>query len=190
MGEKHQVALGKFTSAVTNPAVLTYPDFNTDFILDIDTSKYGLGFALYQQPQDQLRVILYDSRTLIGTGKCCHSFKLEYIALKWAVSGHFELYLYYTNHCDFFTDKNRVPYAISTAKLNETGQHWTVELYDYPIAIHDKQDIQNKVADCLSRSPIDVTEQHQILSTDKIKAILSPVKKQDDHKVVWLATRN
>ena len=55
MGEKHQVALGKFTSAVTNPAVLT--DFNTDFILDIDTSKYGLGFALYQQPQDQLRVI-------------------------------------------------------------------------------------------------------------------------------------
>ena len=57
MGEKHQVALGKFTSAVTNPAVLTYPDFNTDFILDIDKSKYGLGFALYQQPQDQLRVI-------------------------------------------------------------------------------------------------------------------------------------
>ena len=127
---------------------------------------------------------------LLAREKVATVFKLEYIALKWAVSGHFELHLYYTNHCDFFTDKNRVPYAISTAELNETGQHWTVELYDYPIAIHGKQDIQNKVADFLSRSPIDVTEQHQILSTDKIKAILSPVKKPDDHEVAWLATRN
>ena len=70
---------------------------------------------------------------------------------------------------------------MSTAKLNATG------LCDYPITIHYKQDIQNKVADCLSRSPIEATVQHLVLSTDEIKTILSPVKNQDDHEDVWIA---
>ena len=44
-----------------------------------------------------------------------------------------------------------------------------------------------KVADCLSRLPIEVTVQHQVLFTDEVNVILSPVKNQDDHEEVWVA---
>ena len=79
---------------------------------------------------------------------------------------------------------NPLLYKVSTAKLNTTGKYWASELCDYPTTIRYEQDIQNKVADCLSRSTIEATVQHQVLSTDKIKAILSPVKNQDDHEEV------
>ena len=176
MGEKQQVALEKSISAVTNPPVLTYPDFSKDFILHVDASKDGLGCNLYQQQQDQLRVIGYGSRTLAGTEKCYHSSELEYLALKWAVRDHFKPCPYYANHCDVFTDNNPLLYAMSTSKLNATGQCWASVLCDYPITIHYKLGIQNKVADCLGRPPIGVTVQYQILSTDEIRAIFSPVR--------------
>ena len=38
-------------------------------ILYIDASKDGLGCALYQQQQDQSRVIGHDSRPLVGAKK-------------------------------------------------------------------------------------------------------------------------
>ena len=48
-GEKHQVAVQKLISVVTNPLLLTYPDFSKDFILHVVASKDDLGCALYQQ---------------------------------------------------------------------------------------------------------------------------------------------
>lgn len=71
-------------------------------------------------------------------------------------------------------------------KLNSTGQRWTNELRNFYITIHYKQSIQYKVADCLSGSPIEATVQHQVLTTDEIKAILPPVKNQDDYQKVWV----
>ena len=82
---------------------------------------------------------------------------------------------------------NPLLYKMSTAELNATGKYWASELCDYPITIYYEQDIRNKVADCLSRSTIEATVQHQVLSTDEIKAILSPVKNQDDHEEAWVA---
>ena len=64
------------------PTALIYPDFSRDFILLVDTYKHGLGCALYEPQQDQLRVIGYGSRTLACTEKRYHSSKLEYLALK------------------------------------------------------------------------------------------------------------
>ena len=46
--EKHQVALKKLISAVTNLPVLTYPDFSKDSTLHVDASKGGFGYALNQ----------------------------------------------------------------------------------------------------------------------------------------------
>ena len=57
MGEKHQVALPKLISALTNQPVWTYLEFSKDFILHVDSSKNNLSSALYQQHQDRMRVI-------------------------------------------------------------------------------------------------------------------------------------
>lgn len=52
---------------------------------------------------------------------------------------------------------------------------------------HYKQDIQNKFGDRLSILFIELTVQHEALSTDQIKAILSLFENQDDHEGVWAA---
>ena len=77
---------------------------------------------------------------------------------------------------------------MSTGKLKATGQRWANELCYCPISIHYKQSIQNKVADCQSRSLIEATVQHKVLSTDEIKAVLSPFKNQNNHEEFWVAT--
>ena len=115
-------------------------------------------------------------------------FKLDSLALKWAFCDHFKRYLYYAKHYDvFFVDNNQLLYAMSTRKLNATGQRWENELCYYRIIFHYKQGIQTKVANCLSRSLFEVRVQHRVLSTDEIKAILSPVKNLHDPEEVWVA---
>ena len=87
-----------------------------------------------------------------------------------------------------FTDNNPLLYTMSTGKLKATGQRWANELCYYPISIHYKQSIQNKVADCQTRLLIEATVQHKVLSTDEIKAVLSPFKNQNNHEEFWVAT--
>ena len=145
-----------------------------------------MGCFLCQKQQKQLEVINNSSRVLVGAEKRYHNSQLEYLALKRAVCNHFKPYLNCSKRCDVFTDNSPLLYAMSKEELNPTGQRWASELCNYPISIHYKQCIQDKVVDCLRRSPIRATVQHQALSTGEIKAILSPVKSQDDHEHVWI----
>ena len=57
-GGGHHVVLEKLIPAVINSSVFTYLDVNKHFILHVDGSSNGLSFALYQQQQQQLRVLL------------------------------------------------------------------------------------------------------------------------------------
>ena len=59
------------------------------FVVHTDASQDGLGAVFYQKQSDVMRVIAYASRTLtLAKKKYLHSGKLEFLALKWAVTGH------------------------------------------------------------------------------------------------------
>jgi hypothetical protein len=84
---------------LTSGPIMAYPDFNREFILHTDASQEGLGAVLYQQQGDgRLAVIGYGSRTLTPAEKNyhIHSGKLEFLALKWAITEQFRDYLYHT----------------------------------------------------------------------------------------------
>lgn len=53
--DDHQQALNTLFLALLEP--LTYPDYEEEFVLDIDTSGKGLGAVLLQHQSDELRVI-------------------------------------------------------------------------------------------------------------------------------------
>ena len=85
---KHQSALETLIDCITSPPVLAYPEYNSPFILHTDASQDGLGSVLYQEQNGLLRVIAYASRTLTPAEMNYHLHldKLEFLALKWAVT--------------------------------------------------------------------------------------------------------
>lgn len=58
--------------------------------------KKGLGAALYQEQNGQMKVISYASRTLTSAQNNynLHSDKLEFLALKWAITKKFRIYYF------------------------------------------------------------------------------------------------
>ncbi|KAL4008817.1 hypothetical protein ACER0C_002669 [Sarotherodon galilaeus] len=66
--------------------------------------------------------------------------KLEFLALKWAVTEKFRDYLYYAPTFTVFTDNNPLTYILSSAKLNATGCRWVAELADFHFTIRYRPD--------------------------------------------------
>ena len=87
---------------------MAFPDYNEPFIVHTDASCEGLGAVLYQRQQGKMHVISYGSRTLNLAEKnyLYHSGKLEFLALKWAITEKFRDYLYYSAPFTIYTDNN------------------------------------------------------------------------------------
>ena len=73
---------------------MAFPDFTLPFIVHCDASENGLGAILYQKQNNEMKVISCASRTLSPAEENyhLHSGKLEFLALKWAVTEKFRDY--------------------------------------------------------------------------------------------------
>ena len=133
--------------------VLAYADYKRPFRLHTDASDLGLGAVLYQQDENgKNKVIAYASRTLNQAEKNYPAHKLEFLALKWAVTSRFHEYLY-GGEFAVYTDNNPLTYVLSMAKLDATGQRWIAALANYNFSLHYKSGKTNIEADALSRIP-------------------------------------
>ena len=140
--------------ACTSAPVLGYPDYSLPFILHTDSSTDGLGAVLYQQQgesKDDIRVIAYASRSLTASEINYAPHKLEFLALKWAVTDKFKEYLHGENKFEVYTDNNPLTYILTTAKLDACGQRWVADLANFNFTLHYKPGSTNTVADALSR---------------------------------------
>jgi len=91
--QEHQVVFDKLKDLLTSPPILAYPNFELPFEIHTDASGIGLGAVLYQVQEGQRKVIAYASRSLNRSEKNYSAFKLEFLALKWAVTEFFLDYL-------------------------------------------------------------------------------------------------
>ena len=87
-----------------------------------------------------------------------HSGKLEFLALKWAVTERFADYLRYGPPFTVYTDNNPLTYILTTAKLNAVGQRWVNDLADFQFTMKYKPGKTNIDADYFSRRPTDIAE--------------------------------
>ena len=101
----------------THAPILAYADFSLPFELHIDASGIGLGAILYQTQEGKKRMIAYASRTLSQSEARYPAHKLEFLALKWALTDQFYEYLY-GNSFAVYTDNNPLTYILTTAKLD------------------------------------------------------------------------
>ena len=70
--------------------VLVFADFEKPFCLETDASKEGLGALLLQESDDgQYHPVAFASRELRGGEPKYHLSKLEFLAIKWAITEQF-----------------------------------------------------------------------------------------------------
>ena len=160
--EAFQTLIEKCTTA----PVLGYADFSLPFELHIDASGIGLGAILYQKQEGKKRMIAYASRTLSKSEARYPAHKLEFLALKWALTDQFYEYLY-GNSFEVYTDNNPLTYVLTTAKLDACGQRWVSAIAPMTFNLHYKPGKTNIDADVLSRMPCS-----EEIPNEEVQAIL------------------
>ena len=131
--------------------VLAFADFEKEFQLETDTSSEGLGAVLSQkQPDGKWHPITFGSRELKGGEAEYHSSKLEFLALKWAITEQFREYLQYRPFT-MLMDNNPLTYILTTPNLDALGHRWVAALAGCNMTIKYLKGSDNKVADALSR---------------------------------------
>lgn len=137
---------------LTTAPVLGFADAKQPYILHTDASIHGLGAALYQEQDGHLRVIAFASRGLSNCEKRYPTHKLEFLALKWAVTDKFFDYLYGAKFT-VVTDNNPLTYVLTSAKLDAAGHRWLAALATFDFRIQYRAGKSNQDADGLSRRP-------------------------------------
>ncbi len=139
-------AFNSLIMALTSVPVLAYADFNLPFVLHTDASTQGLGAALCQEKDGKLHPVAYASRGLSKSETNYPAHKLEFLALKWAVT---EKFAYYLSGSKFtvMTDNNPLTYVLSKAKLDATGHRWLAALANFHFDIHYRPGRSNIDAD-------------------------------------------
>lgn len=177
---EHQAAVDQLINTITNPPVMAHLDYTHPFVLHTDASAQGLGAALYHSKRATL--------TAAEQNYHLHSSKLEFLALKWAITDQFRDYLYYTPHFTVYTDNNPLTYVLTTVKRNAKGHRWVAELADFNFTMRYRHGTSNQDADGLSRIHMDeymdiCTEEVEL---DWIKATVEALDAQQKGDAIWL----
>ena len=162
-----QGAFDSLKQYLSSPPILSYPQYDQPFILHTDASLSGLGAVLYQEIDGQEHVISYASRQLNSAESRYPAHKLEFLALKWAVTQKYHDYLY-GHKFVVYTDNNPLTYVLGKAKLDATGHRWIAALSAYDFKILYKPGRTNSDADGLSRCPPELYEE---IDPEMIRAI-------------------
>ncbi|KAI2645727.1 Retrovirus-related Pol polyprotein from transposon opus [Labeo rohita] len=147
-----QEAFETIIHKLTSSPILGFADLQLPYTLHTDASTTGLGAVLYQKQNRQDRVIAYASRGLSQSESRYPAHKLEFLALKWAVTEKFHDYLY-GNVFTVLTDNNPLRYVLTTAKLDAASYRWLAALSTFTFNITYRAGRQNHDADGLSRRP-------------------------------------
>lgn len=200
--EECQDAFDSLRKSLMAPPVLAYPDFTLPFTLTTDGSRHGLGAVLSQKQDGVERVVAFASRGLRKTernDKNYSAFKLELLALKWAITEKFRDHLLYSKF-NVITDHNPLRY-LETANLGAVEQRWVAQLAEHDFEVHYKPGRQNTNADVLSRLPTteepeveDTGKDFLVMTSEEVRACLWPAKetgaeRQEGHIAVQTAVK-
>ncbi|XP_075443550.1 uncharacterized protein LOC142487700 [Ascaphus truei] len=107
--------------SLTEAPVLAYADPEQPYVLHVDASLNGLGAVLHQKHPEGLRPVAYISRSLTPSEQKYPVHKLEFLALKWAITEKLHDYLYGVTF-EVRTDNNPLTYINTSAKLVHSDQ--------------------------------------------------------------------
>uniref|UniRef100_A0A8C4VWR2 Reverse transcriptase/retrotransposon-derived protein RNase H-like domain-containing protein n=1 Tax=Gopherus evgoodei TaxID=1825980 RepID=A0A8C4VWR2_9SAUR len=175
--ERCERAFREIITRLTHAPVLVFADPSKPFILHTDASLEGLGAVLYQEVEGKRKPVAFASRGLSDSETRYPIHKLEFLALKWAITEKFRDYLYGAQF-QVWTDNNPLTYVLTSAKLDATGQRWVAALASYEFSIQYRSGRSNVDADALSRRP--QAPDVAVIPTDGVRAICSVSRREPE----------
>ena len=95
------------------------------------------------------RFIANASRSVSKTEVNYPVHKLEFLAIKWAITDKFHDYLYGGNTFDVYTDNSPLTYVLLLLSLDACSHRWVARLTNYNFILHYRSGINNIDADVL-----------------------------------------
>jgi transposase InsO family protein len=143
----------KFAKSIEDGGILVLPNQSKQLILQVDSSSTGFGAILMQEHNGKRMPIAYASKKLSSSQTNLEIYKLEFMALHWAVVDKFKDYLYSmptSLPTIIETDNTPLLYLQTSLKLDATTLRWVHDLSQYNFVLRRVSTDKN-IADPLSR---------------------------------------
>jgi hypothetical protein len=145
----HEACFTRLKELISSKPILQVPDFARPFILQVDASDTGIGGALLQRYDTELRPVAFTSRKLLPRERCYAIMEKECLAVVHSVK-KFHVYLFgkqfllQTDHLPLVCmNKNKV--------ANDRIMRWALILQPYSMQIEYIRGRDNVFADFMSR---------------------------------------
>ena len=163
-----ECAVGRLKEALTQAPVLAYPRFDSKhpFVLETDASAKGLGAVLAQEQEDgKVHPIAFASRSLTAAEQNYAITELETLGLVWAAK-LFRPYIL-GRRCVVFTDHAACTSLLTTKSPSSKQVRWAMAIQELDLDIWHRSGRSNRVADALSRNPVEVS---RVLMFESVKS--------------------
>lgn len=149
--DKCEVAFNQLKDVLLKKPVLTAPDFNKSFSVQVDASDKGIGAVLSQVDEEgEEHPVQYLSRKLLDREVRYPTVEKECLAIVWAIN---QLRYYLCNReFTIVTDHRPLTWLERVKDKNQKLLRWSLVLQQYKFNILHKQGKENLNADALSRA--------------------------------------
>ena len=162
--ESCAVAFDRLKRALISAPVLAFPNFDEQFLLYVDASSTGIGFALAQIQSGKEVVIAYNVRGLNQAERNYTTTEREALALVECIK-KFQPYLHDRKFV-VFTDHSSLRWLMNVKYANGRLARWALLLQQYNFEIIHRPGCQNGNADALSRRPYPTTNLNALQQSD------------------------
>ncbi|CAF4461630.1 unnamed protein product [Didymodactylos carnosus] len=132
--------------------IVTYPNFDHPFMLQLDACDYGLGAVLAQNIEGNEHVIAYASRTLQPCERKYSAPERECLAIVWGTQ-HFRPYLEGRSF-EVWTEHRSLTWLKNIKDPTSRLARWAMKLDAYDMVIKHRPERANSNTDTLSRYPL------------------------------------
>jgi hypothetical protein len=168
---------------LTNAPIMSTPNFNEPFILELDACEYGLGAVLAQEYDKRKFVIAYASRTLSSPERNYSATEREALAIVWATK-HFRPYLEGTKVL-IRSDCKALQWLKNAKDISGRLARWAMKLSAFQIeSIQYRPGTANANADSLSRNPIISTSSSEKSAQEGMEIKENIISKEKDTNIV------